>query len=173
MQICIISWKSYVIRNRLPRQSANWLAMTGFFDRLKKKGRTALLFLWGLPTLRHSDLQTCFAAWRSVLQTRQCFALRGEDGLRRPLSFNSERKGKRTPAKTTFLHFLPRYDVSFVLLPTTRSRRIYQFRIAIERFPHQRRCRWPTQWKKHKRCMRRHVVMPPYERFPCTLCRAG
>ena len=34
------------------------------------------------------------------------FALRGEGGLRRPLSFNSERKGKRTPAKTTFLHFL-------------------------------------------------------------------
>jgi len=40
---------------------------------------------------------------------REGFASRREDGLRRPLSFNSERKGKRTPTKTTFLHFLPRY----------------------------------------------------------------
>ena len=38
-----------------------------------------------------------------------------------PLSFNSERKGKRTPAKTTFLHFLPRYVLSITLPYPARS----------------------------------------------------
>ena len=99
--------------------------------------------------------------------TQGSFALRGEDGLRRPLSFNSERKGERTPEGTSG-SFTSRRAIrgAKLSLHTTRSQRISFFDSSKDRLITSAAA---ADWCGEEHCastVRADVGIGPYENLP-------